>query len=534
MKNLLRFLALTVILGVCAPQALAWQAQATEKEAAEAANTSQGEVLTQGPIHEAFAQPLLFDPKPSPIVPKAAPEPINELPPDQKPEGENVQWIPGYWSWDDARNDFVWVSGVWRAVPQGREWVPGYWNTVDGGSQWVPGYWGATDMTQVQYLPEPPVSLEKGPSSPAPAPDATWSPGAWTWQGDQYQWRPGFWVNAQPNWVWVPASTSWTPNGYVSNPGFWDYPLASRGQPFAPVYFGQGVTPGSNLAYTPSIGLLTSALATSLFVRPAYHSYVFGDYYAANNTNAGIYPWYAFHNSRNGYDPLYAYAASQNLPRNPRWANEIQDVYRYRREHADARPPRTFAESRNLVARPSGTNSAAINAAASLALARPLSQLATPATGAAPNALRFEKLDPARRKQFSARTSELRKFGAERTRREGEARRNLTTAARADHPAARPMEVPRSPIVARPAKAGQGAPPAAPAHPEVDRNARPPASAAAPIRQNPRVQTRPPAAGAPKPAPAPRTAPMPKAAPAPEPAPAPKPAPPAKEQRKRK
>lgn len=33
------------------------------------------------------------------------------LPPDQKPEGDDVAWIPGYWAWDDERNDFLWVSG---------------------------------------------------------------------------------------------------------------------------------------------------------------------------------------------------------------------------------------------------------------------------------------------------------------------------------------------------------------------------------------------------------------------------------------
>ena len=59
------------------------------------------QVLTQGPIHEAFAEPVLYDPKPGPVVPKASPAPIAELPPDQKPVGANVQWIPGYWAWDE-------------------------------------------------------------------------------------------------------------------------------------------------------------------------------------------------------------------------------------------------------------------------------------------------------------------------------------------------------------------------------------------------------------------------------------------------
>src|SRR5262249_49490168 len=155
------------------------------------ANEPEGtQALTQGPIHEAFAEPIVFDPKPGPVVPKAPPKPIPEVPPDQKPEGANVQWIPGYWAWDDARNDFIWVSGVWRAIPPDREWIPGYWQQVEGGYQWVPGYWRSTEATQVEYLPEPPASVENGPSSPPPSADATWAPGMWAWQDSQYAWRP--------------------------------------------------------------------------------------------------------------------------------------------------------------------------------------------------------------------------------------------------------------------------------------------------------------------------------------------------------
>ena len=50
------------------------------------------------------------------------PDPIPEEPPDQKPKGDNVQWIPGYWAWDDDRQDFLWVSGCWRVPPSGRNW----------------------------------------------------------------------------------------------------------------------------------------------------------------------------------------------------------------------------------------------------------------------------------------------------------------------------------------------------------------------------------------------------------------------------
>ena len=83
------------------------------------------DVLTHGPIHEAFAESVALDPEPGIIVPKAPPYDIDEIPPTQKPEGD-VDWIPGYWAWDDDQNDFIWVSGIWRAVPPNRQWVPGY------------------------------------------------------------------------------------------------------------------------------------------------------------------------------------------------------------------------------------------------------------------------------------------------------------------------------------------------------------------------------------------------------------------------
>src|SRR5262249_38977895 len=83
------------------------------------------EGLARGPGHEAFAEPVTSQPPPMPIVPKKPPEAIEEMPPDQKPAGDNVVWIPGYWSWDDDRADFLWVSGLWRDMPPGRHWLPG-------------------------------------------------------------------------------------------------------------------------------------------------------------------------------------------------------------------------------------------------------------------------------------------------------------------------------------------------------------------------------------------------------------------------
>ena len=54
------------------------------------------EVLTRGPIHEAYASAVDTQPHPGSLAPRQPPEAIEEMPPDQKPEGDNVQWMPGY------------------------------------------------------------------------------------------------------------------------------------------------------------------------------------------------------------------------------------------------------------------------------------------------------------------------------------------------------------------------------------------------------------------------------------------------------
>ena len=51
-------------------------------------NAEQGvQVLTRGPVHEAFAETVTFDAESGIVVPKAPPAAIEELPPDQKTRG---------------------------------------------------------------------------------------------------------------------------------------------------------------------------------------------------------------------------------------------------------------------------------------------------------------------------------------------------------------------------------------------------------------------------------------------------------------
>ena len=181
------------------------------------------EILTKGPVHEAFAELILFEPQEGLVVTKAPPADVEEIPPETKPDGRDVQWIPGYWAWDDERDDFLWISGVYRVPPKGRHWVPGSWSEVDGGYRWTSGFWMSDETQDVSYLPEPPASLENGPTSEAPSEDYFWVPGCWEYQQDDYAWRPGYWSEGHADWVWIPSHYCYHQRGAVYVNGYWDY-----------------------------------------------------------------------------------------------------------------------------------------------------------------------------------------------------------------------------------------------------------------------------------------------------------------------
>ena len=231
------FLTAPVAISQQAPPQPASEAITGDQQKGPAESDLNVEPVTQGPIHEAYAQPSPKNPEPGPIVKKKPPDPVPEEPPDRKPAGDNVQWIPGYWDWDKDRNDFLWVSGFWRIPPPGRKWVAGYWHEVQGGWQHVPGYWAPADQEQPNFVPQPPASLDTGPSVPAPDDNSFYIPGSWLHQDAGYVWRPGYWYPAYAGFVWTPAYYQWTPAGCIFVNGFWDFPCWNRGLLFSPVFF---------------------------------------------------------------------------------------------------------------------------------------------------------------------------------------------------------------------------------------------------------------------------------------------------------
>ena len=325
------------------------------------------EVLARGPIHEAFAEPVVFNPRPGAIVEADLPVPIEELPTEQTIVGDNVAWIPGYSVWDIDRKDFIWVSGFWRVIPPGRQWVPGYWTKVAGGSQWVSGFWAPTEHEELEYLPTPPQTLEQGPSTLAPSPNHFWVSGCWNWRDNRYLWRPGYWTIAQTNWMWVPSYYAWTPQGCVFIPGYWDYVMPQRGLLYAPVYFSPVVYTRPSFFFTPRMGIDVALVTNHFFVNISSSQYYFGDYYQPAYLSIGFQPYFAFHRQNLGYCPLYAYNQQQHR-HDRNWESQLHRDYEHRRDHAEARPPQTLAAMNTALA---GNGSSVQQAA----LVKPIQQI---------------------------------------------------------------------------------------------------------------------------------------------------------------
>ena len=422
-------------------------------QAQAAASEEQGaEVLTRGPVHEAFAGIVTFNPEPGVVVTKAPPDPIEEIPPAERPEGSNITWIPGYWAWDDERNDFLWVSGTWRALPPGREWIPGYWAKVTDGYQWTSGYWADAAAEETTYLPAPPKSLEDGPSTKAPSRDYGWTPGNWAWQNERYAWSPGYWAQGRSDWDWMPAHYVWTPRGYVFVDGYWDYSVARRGMLFAPVYYNSGLYSRSGYNYTPSIVLDLALFAEHLFLRPNYHHYYFGDYYDRGYDRGGYYAAYAYQSNRYGYDPIYSHQRWQHR-QDSGWSRLAETNYRYRRDHENARPPRTWDAMRKMDA------TSAVAKQNRLMVAAPLDQMAKRKNGP----VRLQEVSKEDRQMLTQRGKEVQKSREQRRTLEST---GVNTAALKPGETAQPVKVklPRSPIVGKAASefSKKQAPPAVP------------------------------------------------------------------------
>jgi hypothetical protein len=371
------------------------------------------EVLTSGPVHEAFAIPVDLEVQPGLIAPSEPPEEIEENLPAERPAGEYV-WIPGYWAWDSQRTGYIWVSGCWRIAPPSRYWVPGYWLRVPDGWQWVPGFWASTSkIGQIEYLPEPPKLIGVEPPIVAASANSIWVPPCWYWYRGQYILRQGYWIKAQPNWIWVPSHYVWTPRGYVFVSGHWDHDFSDRGVLFAPVYFPGRILARPRISYSLSIVMDIGNLQFGLFTYPRYSHYYFGDYYDDVYLGIGIYPWFASRTRFTWYDPIYENYRWRFIRSNPRWDDMQRDDYQRRRENIDLRPSRTYREMENRLSK------MPIIQQRNYWTAAPLKTEIAEKRGQ----MSFETVNNNEQQRISRKTTEVRNFGRERSQWESQSSR---------------------------------------------------------------------------------------------------------------
>jgi hypothetical protein len=384
-----------------------------EADANGIAGEEDEEAMLRGPVHEAFAEQVNADPGPPIMITAQPPEPIEELPPDVRPEGRDIEWISGYWSWDDDANDFLWVSGIWREVPQGFRWLPGYWSEVEGGYQWVSGTWVSTQTAEIEYLETaPPESLENGPVGTAPTVQHIWIPGCWTWVDTRYAWRPGYWSGGYDNWCWIPARYQWTPRGYYYCNGYWDYPLERRGVLFAPYRFRRGFYGRRGFQFTPRIVVASHLLPLHFWVRPRYRHYYFGDYYGVPFANRGMMPWHRYHRSNRGFDPLFAYyGRSAGLGV---YFNRLDTQFNLFVSNPDRRPMRSFRDMDRFLGNRRNNNDFVFNDRNNDRFLGARLQQVVERSSSSRDGMRFVRLDSDRRERFRESAGQIRNLVSER------------------------------------------------------------------------------------------------------------------------
>ena len=364
----------------------------------------QPEALTRGPVHESFAEPIVTQRQEYISTPSEPPENIDETPPDDRPEGNNVDWVPGYWAWDADRNGHIWISGCWRVTPPQMSWVSGYWARTSAGWEWIPGFWTPASNDEIEYLSAPPEIVDVQPVGVATVVDTIWVPPCYYWVDGRYTLRRGYWMGAQEGWVWTPSHYIRTPRGYIFAAGHWDYELQSRGVLFAPVAFSAGYRVRSGFSYSPTIVINVEVLTVNMFVSPRYHHYYFGDYYDAAYITVGIYPRFDADRGRGCYDPIYQHDRWRHRRSDSRWEEHQRRDYDERRANVDLRPARTYREQEVKVAKAPEAQRR------KMAVAQPLAQ----AVANKSTKMKFERVKPEKRAVIAQQTADSNKFREER------------------------------------------------------------------------------------------------------------------------
>ena len=395
-------------------------------------------------------------PRLAPSFAKEPPQPIQEMPPDQKPAGQNIQWIPGYWAGTSRATT---SSGSAASGASRRPIVSGFPATgtkstgATSGSR-EPGFRSVRETRA-----KPAVVL-----APAPAEPRSRSQHAPALSQRELDSRllvlasvgirlAARILGGRPAQLDLDARALCLDPEWLSlRAGYWDLPVANRGLMFAPVYYPQPVYAQPNFVFTPSIGIVGSAVTANLFVQASTNQYMFGNFYAQNFVSVGITPWFSFSFATGPplfYDPLFSYYAVINVRQNPGWVAAVREQYVLRRDRVELRPPNTYIEQTRIIER-NVNITRNVTVVDHRELAMPLSRLA--ADPVAGRGMRMVKVEEAERQQFRQQVAQLHQFREQRVQQEREgARARAAGGAAAQRP--RPMNLPHSPIASHPARA---------------------------------------------------------------------------------
>lgn len=235
---------------------------------------AQVEVIEEGPVHEAYL---------TSVHGVVALDSVADKPPARVDEkepakvGKGTQWVPGYWAWSEARDDFIWVVGVWRRSPPGHQWTPGEWKEQKGDWVWYPGFWSGTDLELIAKRPPAP---NRERATIPPDDDAFWIPGYWAYdrKSDSYKWLKGRWEHLNPDWVFVPPHYMVRDEGVIFIPGYWDWQFEELGRMYKNIAISLAERAG--FSYTPSEPLPADAVIKRAFLRypdylPWYHHHYY-------------------------------------------------------------------------------------------------------------------------------------------------------------------------------------------------------------------------------------------------------------------
>ena len=81
---------------------------------------------------------------------------------------------------------------------------------------------GATVRPRMIVADEPPPPLPVYEQPPIPGPGYMWTPGYWSWNGEEHYWVPGTWVEPpRPGLLWTPGYWAFANGAFLFHRGYW-------------------------------------------------------------------------------------------------------------------------------------------------------------------------------------------------------------------------------------------------------------------------------------------------------------------------